>query len=136
LDWSQADIENPSVFRVIFFLGKGFSFQQVIQNLPDLLKSQVEVGEDVEQEVPVVEWIKFHAFPREKFGPILAKNKISIKIFFDSEQYVGKLLVAEILGRASRRGGGDCPLAFGRHPLRGGKCNRRNRSEFVRDDYR
>jgi len=46
----------------------------------------------------MVEWINLHVFPREKFGPILAKNKIFIKIFFDTEQYVYKLLVEEILG--------------------------------------
>ena len=50
----------------------------------------------------MVEWISLHVFPQEKFGLILAKNKISIKIFFDIEQYAFKLLAEEILGRGSR----------------------------------
>jgi hypothetical protein len=83
----QSDIIDHSAYGGIlfFFRGKGFGFQEVIQNLADFFKRQVEVGEDVEQEVPMVEWIHFHLFPREKFGPILAKNKTSIKIFFARE---------------------------------------------------
>jgi len=52
----------------------------------------------------MVEWINLHVFPREKFGPILAKNKIFIKIFFDIEQYACKLFVEDILGRGLRMG--------------------------------
>jgi hypothetical protein len=42
-----------------------------------------------------VEGIDFHGFPRRKFGPILAKNKNPIKIFFVNEQYGFKLPATE-----------------------------------------
>jgi hypothetical protein len=93
IEWTQANVVDPTAFRVIFlFFRKGFGFQQEIQNLADFFERQVQIGDHVKQKISVMKRVDIHGLPREKFGPILAKNKIFIKIFFAPEQYVIKLI--------------------------------------------
>ena len=82
LDVSELNVIKPPVFDLLASVRKGLCLQEIVQNLPNFLKGQVILGDDVEKKILVIKRVDFHVFPQKEFGPILTKNDFSIKIFF------------------------------------------------------